>query len=165
MASLLACAGLAVGALPGRQDAGDDRAELETQFARRMSGATLMGHFTVDGDPGGAAQPDSYHLGTVEKIDDEDRWSFESEIAYGDKRVELPIAVRVKWAGDTPVITLTDMAIPMLGTFTARVVVYRDRYAGIWMGADHGGQMYGRVIPAEGAEEPGAGASGEDDSE
>jgi hypothetical protein len=51
----------------------------------------------------------------------------------------------VKWAGDTPVITLTDMTIPGLGTYTARVMVYRDHYAGYWSAGDHGGQMWGRI--------------------
>jgi len=153
--TLLACAGLALGTLLRQEAADGDRARLEAEFAERMSGATLVGHFTLDGDETGAAHPESYRLGAVEKLDeDDDRWRFESEIAYGGNEYTLPIVVRVKWAGDTPVITLTDMAIPMIGTFTARVVVYRDRYAGIWMGEDHGGQMVGRVVPAEESAEP-----------
>jgi hypothetical protein len=132
-----------------------DLAALEAEFARTMSGATMVGQFTLDGDPGGAPHAESYKLGMVEKLEDGDRWRFESEIAYGDKKYTLPIVVRVKWAGDTPVITLTDMPIPMMGTFTARVVVYRDRYAGIWMGEDHGGQMFGRLVPGdEAGDEP-----------
>ena len=35
--------------------------------------------------------------------------------------VTLPIVVTMVWAGDTPMITLTDFAIPSMGTFTARV--------------------------------------------
>jgi hypothetical protein len=53
----------------------------------------------------------------------------------------------VKWAGDTPVISVTDVGVPGLGTYTARVVVYGDQYAGIWSTSDgsHGGQMWGKL--------------------
>jgi hypothetical protein len=74
-----------------------------------------------------------------------DYWLFETRIQYGDQDVQLPLTLQVKWAGDTPVITLTDVAIPGLGTFTARVLVYRDQYAGTWSGAMHGGQLFGRI--------------------
>ena len=160
----LALSALAAGAvLPreGEQAAppGPDRPRLEADFARKMSGATLLGRFTLDESPDGVPQRDAYRLGAVEKLEGEDDWRFEAEIRYGEKELELPIVVQVKWAGDTPVITLTDMPIPLMGTFTARVVVYGDRYAGIWSGADHGGQMFGRVVAAgeseEGAEEDG----------
>jgi hypothetical protein len=130
-----------------------DRAALEAAFAEKMSGATLLGHFTVDGATEDLPQAEAYRLGEVRKLGDEhgeDAWRFESEIEYGEKTFKLPIVVQVKWAGDTPVITLTDMPIPMMGTFTARVLIYEDRYAGIWDGGDHGGQMFGRVEAADG---------------
>lgn len=154
---------LAAVAAPPRQAAEPtapalDRAGLEAEFAHRMSGATLLGHFTVDGAPDAAPQEESYRLGAVEKLEG-DRWRFEARIEYGGKSYALPLVLEVKWAGDTPVISLTDMQIPMLGTFTARVVVYGERYAGIWDGGDHGGQMFGRLILAD-APESAAGAEG-----
>jgi hypothetical protein len=33
----------------------------------------------------------------------------------------------IKWAGDTPVITLTDLSIPGMGTYTARAILYNDQ--------------------------------------
>jgi hypothetical protein len=36
----------------------------------------------------------------------------------------------VKWAGDTPVITLTNMAVGGMGSFTVRIVVYKGQYRG-----------------------------------
>jgi hypothetical protein len=33
----------------------------------------------------------------------------------------VPIPLIVRWAGDTPVITLTDLTIPGVGTFTTRL--------------------------------------------
>ena len=52
----------------------------------------------------------------------------------------------VKWAGDTPVISLTNKAIPGFGTFTARVMFYGDEYAGTWSGGSHGGLMWGKIV-------------------
>ena len=140
-----------------------DRAALEAEFARRMTGATLLGRFTVDEAPDAAPQEEAYRLGAVEKLGG-DRWRFEARMEYGGKSYAMPLVLEVKWAGDTPVITLTDMAIPMMGTYTARVMVYGERYAGIWSGGDHGGQMFGRLIPAEAAE-PAAGGEDAQDGE
>jgi hypothetical protein len=62
--------------------------------------------------------------------------------------VTVPLELTVKWAGDTPVITLDELEIPGLGRFTARVLFHGRSYAGIWSGPGHGGQMYGRVVRA-----------------
>ena len=83
--------------------------ELEKQFAETMSGATLVGRFTVDGqDLDKPLKEDRYTLGKVSKLKN-GLWSFETRIQYGDHDVKLPLALQVKWAGDTPVITLTDV--------------------------------------------------------
>jgi hypothetical protein len=42
-------------------------------------------------------------------------------------------------------IMLTDLEIPGVGTYTARVFFYEDRYAGTWQGGRVGGHMFGRV--------------------
>jgi hypothetical protein len=57
----------------------------------------------------------------------------------------------VVWAGDTPVITLDKMPIPGFGTFTCRVMIFGDQYAGTWDGGDHGGHLFGKIVPAEDA--------------
>jgi hypothetical protein len=122
--------------------------ELEKQFADTMSGATLIGNFTIVGlKSDKPLREDRYTLGKVKKIKD-DLWSFEARITYGDHDVKLPLALPVKWAGDTPVISVTDVTFPGLGTYSARVLVYRGWYAGTWHGGDHGGQMFGRIEKA-----------------
>lgn len=144
--------------------------ELEREFAETMSGSTLVGSFTSikfgaaeenaeeeagkEGAKNGKApappklKQDRYTLGKVAKLKD-DLWLFESRIQYGDHDVTLPLTITVKWAGDTPVISLSDLTIPGLGTFSARILVYRDCYAGMWAHGDHGGQMFGRVVKAK----------------
>ncbi len=121
------------------------RARLEQDFAKTMSGAQLVGYFTRTGQPDDKPlNKDRYTLGVVEKVDG-DIWRFDARIQYGDNDVTVPLMLQVKWAGDTPVITLTDFAVPGMGTFTARVLVYRGEYAGTWSAGDHGGQMFGKV--------------------
>ena len=153
-----------------------DQAELEKQFERNMTGATLVGRFSVErrgnrdgGNPGpgnrggdnrGGGEPkaERYEILKVTKMRG-DYWLFNARVQYGNKDVTAPIVLQVKWAGDTPVITLTDVPIPGLGTYTARVLIYRDHYAGYWSGGEHGGNLWGRVErgtqpPAEGAPAP-----------
>ena len=122
-----------------------DQAELDKQFEQTMSGATLVGRFTVEGR-GGGREPgeDRYHINKVTKMAG-DYWMFAARVQYGKKDVTVPMMLQVKWAGDTPVITLTDLSIPGLGTYTARVLIFRDHYAGYWSGGDHGGNLWGRI--------------------
>ena len=123
-----------------------DRAELEKQFEETLSGATLIGTFTVTGkEDGKKLNEEKYTINRVKKIKD-DRWLFESRIQYGDHDLTVPLPLEVKWAGDTPVITLTDMPVPGFGTFTARVLIFRNEYAGTWSGGDHGGHLFGRIV-------------------
>jgi hypothetical protein len=121
-----------------------ERARLEEEFAKSLSGATLVGYYTTTGkEEQEGLQAEKYRLGTVKKLNDQDLWLF--EYRYGDSQQTIPLPLQVKWAGDTPVITLTDFAIPGVGTFTARVLFYRGEYAGTWSAGDHGGQLFGRI--------------------
>jgi hypothetical protein len=139
-----------------------DRAELEKRFEETMSGATLIGTFTVTGQEDKKLHEEKYTLNRVRKIEG-DKWEFVSRIQYGGHDLTVPLTLDVKWAGDTPVITLTDLPVPGFGTFTARVLIFRDEYAGTWNGGDHGGHLFGRILkkgdaagdkPAGGAKEP-----------
>ena len=119
--------------------------ERERQFAERMKGVALVGVFTIDGRADRPAQADRYDISSIEKVGD-DRWRFNVRMRHGDTDVTLPVAVPVRWVDDTPMVMLTDFAIPTLGSFTARVFFYDDRYAGTWQhGTVVGGHMYGRI--------------------
>ncbi len=124
--------------------AADSTAQNEKQFQEMMSGATLIGHSTRFNKEGLAPGEEHYTIDKVSKLTG-DTWLFQARIQYGSHDLPLPIPVTIKWAGDTPVITLTDLKLPGLGTFTARVLLYRDRYAGTWSGGDHGGEMFGKI--------------------
>jgi hypothetical protein len=118
--------------------------DLERQFADRMTGAALVGHFTVAGRDDCGGNPERYEISSVAKLDGND-WRFNARIRYGRLDVTLPVVVTMLWGGDTPVITLTDTKIPTLGTFTVRLLFYGDRYAGTWQHGSVGGHMFGRI--------------------
>ena len=127
--------------------AADDakQTELEAKFAKLMSNAVMRGGFTLgELKPDEPLKEDKYTLGEVKKLDS-GKWLFSTRIQYADKDVTVPLQLDVIWAGDTPVITLTKFAVPGLGVFTARVLVYGDHYAGTWDGGDHGGHLFGVI--------------------
>ena len=74
-----------------------------------------------------------------------DIWLFTARIQYGSHDVTIPLPLRVVWAGDTPIITLDKMPILGIGSFTARVMIFNDQYAGMWDGGNHGGLMFGKI--------------------
>ena len=114
----------------------------ERQFAEHMKNAALVGRFTVTGREDRAPREDRYDISSVEKVGD-DQWRFNAKI--GELGVTLPIVVTMQFAGDTPIITITDFAIPTLGTFTSRVFFYGDRYAGTWQHGAVGGHLFGKI--------------------
>jgi hypothetical protein len=131
-------------------------AEQVAALEKLMNRATMVGHFTVTGGGegnqldagGGKLTEERYELGEVKRLESGD-WLIQSRIRYGDHDVTIPLTLPIRWAGDTPVICVDDMLIPGLGTFTARVMIYRGHYAGFWTGKDHGGHLFGVIEPAK----------------
>lgn len=125
--------------------AAPDRAALEKQFAETMTGSVLVGFFTTK-SPKESKPPaeERYTITKVTKLQG-DIWLFVARVQYGERDVTVPMPLEVKWAGDTPVITLTDFTIPNLGTYTARVMIYRGQYAGTWSHGEVGGHLWGRI--------------------
>lgn len=135
------------------------RAELEESFRKMLSGSVLKGTWQMvqgeegkplTGRPLSEPRPEEYTISKVSKAGD-DYWVIVARIKYADKNVNIPITVQVKWAGDTPVITLDNMSLPGLGTYSARVMVYRDFYAGTWFGNCYGGILSGQIVKPEAA--------------
>lgn len=133
-----------------KQPADSDRAALEKRFEESMRGVTLVGFFTASDQPQGKLTEERYVIDKVVK-DEGDNWMFHARIQYGKNDVPVRLKIPVKWAGDTPVISVTKLAVPLLGTFNARVVIHDGQYAGTWEGAGHGGQLFGRIEKNKGA--------------
>ncbi len=110
-----------------------------------MSNVVLDGSFTVNRGDETHERREKYTIASVSKVGG-DIWLFQARIQYGDHDVTVPVPVKLLWAGDTPVVSLTDASIPGLGTFTARVLFYRDSYAGFWQHGDVSGNQFGRIV-------------------
>jgi len=119
--------------------------ELIKKLEQDLTNVKLIGNFTITGKEDRALKPEEYTITSALKLPDGDLWMLKSRIKYGDKDMTVPIPLEIKWAGDTPIITLTNLTIPNLGTFTARVVIYDGRYAGTWQHGKAGGHLFGRI--------------------
>ena len=128
----------------GRKPVADLKARLEEQFRSMMSGVTLVGH-SASSNRDGLSDEERYVIEKATKLTG-DTWLLQARLQYGSHDIPVPVPVQIKWAGDTPVITLTDLTIPGLGTYTARVLFYRDQYVGTWSSQDHGGQLFGKLV-------------------
>lgn len=125
-----------------------DLNEAEQAFADLMSGAAMVGRFSVDGRDT-PPKEERYEISRAQKLGG-DKWLITARIKYGQNDIEVPVAVQMNWAGDTPVLSVTDIAIPGLGEgFTTRLLFYRDRYAGSWYHGEAGGHMWGKIEKAE----------------
>lgn len=118
--------------------------DLDRKFQEMMNGATLVGRSTRTNSDKVYGE-EKYVIESVSKLTGE-TWLFRTRMQYSGHDIPLPLPVTIKWAGDTPVITLTDLSIPGMGTYTARVILYRDQYAGTWSGKNVGGQIFGKIV-------------------
>ena len=105
-----------------------------------MTDVVLEGTYTTVGEQG-KAEPDRYEIASVKKLQG-NYWLFQAR--YGEMPLP-PLPLKVVWAGDTPVISMNDFTIPKLGTFSFRVMIHRELYAGIWQHGEKGGHMTGTV--------------------
>ena len=136
------------------------QASLNQGFATLLAGATMTGSFTVDrdaaaGEPARPPREENYEISSAVHLGG-DLWLISSRIRYGDVDATVPVPVAVKWEGTTPVITLDEVTLPGMGTFSARVLFHGNRYAGTWQHDAVGGLMFGRVTPKDAAAAPAA---------
>jgi hypothetical protein len=143
-------------AIPVRAQDAKAAADLEAKFKETFTGATMQGRWcSLKDGVLGPEKDEKYVIESVAKMGGDD-WVFHARIRYAKQEIVAPIPVKVKWAGDTAVITVDDMKMPggdaYGGTaYTARVLVFGNTYAGTWSGGNHGGLMNG-VITKTGAD-------------
>ena len=134
-----------------------DRHALEKEFEQTMTGARLKGYWQMTGedgltDKGALTEPrkESYVVSKVSKMG-EGSWLVFAQITFADKDVNVPVPVRVVWAGDTAIITLDDVGVPLIGTYSARVMIHKGFYSGIWYSnvKNYGGVMAGKIMRAD----------------
>ncbi|MEY2407519.1 MAG: hypothetical protein QOF48_189 [Verrucomicrobiota bacterium] len=119
--------------------------QLEAKFKSTLNKATLVGRWcSVQNDKLGADKEDKYTILGVNKVGG-DVWLINARIQYGGKDITAPIPVKVKWAGDTAVIIVDEVGVSNSGSYSARLLIYKNTYAGSWSGGDHGGLMNGII--------------------
>lgn len=116
---------------------------------KMLTRVKLVGHFTIDGKPMNDLHEETYEIRSAKKLPDGNLWALTARIKYGKHDLTLPMALGIEWAADTPVITLDQLALPGLGTFSARVVFHDKKYAGTWTHDNVGGHLFGRIEPME----------------
>ena len=160
---LAACAAVVV--TPVAADDGARQKEREKKFAESLSGAVLVGSFSIDGVKADK-QPftERYELKSVKKAKD-GMWTFTAHVTYLTQDITVPVTVPVVWAGDTPMISLTDSTLPGMGKeISAKVIFDGGRYAGTWQHGKFGGHMWGKIErpgaakPESGGDQAGPGA-------
>ena len=128
--------------------------ELEAKFKTALTEATMSGRWCMLAD--GKMGPDKdekYTITGVEKTSD-GQWTISARIQYGTLDFVAPVPVQVKWAGDTPLIIVDNIGFPGTAKYSARVMIYKDTYAGTWSGGDHGGLMHGVITRSKPSDKP-----------
>jgi hypothetical protein len=123
----------------------DQPAQRDEVFKKLVTNVRLVGNFTLDGQVPGKPQREEYGITVAMKLGNGDIWALTSRIKYGHVDLTLPVPVQVKWAGNTPVITVDSVKIPGLGTFPARVLLDNARYAGTLSHDEKGGHLFGVI--------------------
>jgi len=124
--------------------------ELKEQYAKfekLLNGSKLVGKFTIVGRPQDGPLPEEYYgIQSVRKLPEGDKWLIRARIKYGKTDVTVPLPLDVRFVDDTPMITLTNANIPLMGKFSARVLFYNNKYAGTWTHhGKGGGHLFGTI--------------------
>ena len=117
------------------------------KLASYLTGKKFVGRFTVDGSSKFDPKVEEYEIRSCEKLVQDDLYRLTARIKYGNVDQEVPLEIKILFAGETPVITLDSMWIPGMGTFDARVLIRRDLYCGTWKHDAKGGHLFGKLEP------------------
>src|SRR5262245_44146633 len=83
----------------------------ETKFKELLNNATMSGRwYPVKDGVLGEQKDDQYVIVGVTKVKD-DSWVVNTKMKYRDREMVMPLPIQVKWAGDTPVIVVDNLAV------------------------------------------------------
>src|SRR4051812_39518728 len=118
---------------------------LEVKFQNTLTNCVLNGRWctTKKGE-----MAEEYHdqytiLGATKS--GKDSWEIRARVQFAGRNLTVPVPVKLRWAGDTPVIVLDSVSVPGVGTYSARVLIHGNTYAGSWSTKDEGGMLHGTI--------------------
>ena len=118
--------------------------DLIVRLEKYLTGTKWTGNFVVDGKE--KLISEYYEILSAKKSEFGDNWNLTVRIKYGGHDTTLPLPpIEIKFAGQTPVITVDRLFVPGLGTFDARVVIRQSKYAGTWKHGEVGGFLFGTI--------------------
>lgn len=118
----------------------------EERFKVLFTKASLSGRWAPlrDGALGEERGGDKYNIVSAVKGEG-DNWIISAKMKYRDQEFVIPVPVKMKFAGDTAILTVDNLTIPNGGTYTARLLFYERTYSGTWKGQRGGGMLYGTI--------------------
>jgi hypothetical protein len=128
-----------------KESSNKEKQDRELRLAKYLTGAKFLGNFTIEGKSDALPKPEAYTISKCEKLAQPDMYRLTARIKYGEIDSEVPLDLKILWAGRTPVITMDAFWIPGMGTFGARVLIHAGRYAGTWQHDDVGGHLFGVI--------------------
>jgi len=130
---------------PQKGATNEEQKARELRLATYLTGAKFLGNFTIEGKSDTLPKPEAYTISKCEKLPQPDMYRLTARIKYGEIDSEVPLDLKILWAGRTPVITMDAFWIPGMGTFGARVLIHAGRYAGTWQHDEVGGHLFGVI--------------------
>ena len=128
------------------EQATDDEVQaLYDRLAKYLTGTKWTGQFTISNKEMGELTQEEYYILSAEKMEEGDYWKLVARIKYGKNDLTMPLPLEIKWADETPVITVNKMLVPTLGTFDARVLIRNGKYSGTWSHDEVGGHLFGEI--------------------
>lgn len=144
---------------PATQPSQAGLTDAEAKFKALLTSATLAGRWcSVKDGQMGPDKEDKYSIESVSKTGG-DSWIVNAHVQYGQRDFVAPIPVKIKWAGDAPVLVVNNLTVPGGGTYTARILFFGNTYSGTWSGGDHGGLLHGVISSNKKAPDTGNGGS------
>jgi hypothetical protein len=120
--------------------------QLEEKLVATLSQSTFTGRWClIEKGVMGEEKQDKYTILSISKVTGGKSWFITARIQYGERDLTIPVPVEVRWAGDTPIIVVDKLGVPGGGTYSARLMIFEDTYAGTWSGGDHAGLMSGVI--------------------
>jgi hypothetical protein len=105
---------------------------------------TFLAAGAQDGALGEERTGDKFQIASVTKGSD-DNWTVNAKMKYRDQEIVMPIPVKMKFSGDTAILTVVNLMIPSGGTYTARLLIYERTYSGTWKSQRGGGMLDGTI--------------------